>query len=285
MTTVAILSLGEMGTAVAKRLQGSGVHVVSCSAGRSAATARRGQEAGIACLPSLDDVVRQAEAIISLVTPFGATPLAHDVANAMEHTGCRPLFVDGNAIGPSTALDIAGIIGPMFVDGCIIGTARELAGHATFYLSGQRAREAAEIIEPAVRTEILGDQASQASGFKILYAGLTKGMSALGAELLLAADRLGLFEQIFAKYQADHPGVATFFQHTLPGLPPRSARRSQEMHELASTLEGLGLTAYMAHGAEQALAMIAEQFTGDDGAAEWQRLLQPAVGEMATGVV
>jgi 3-hydroxyisobutyrate dehydrogenase-like beta-hydroxyacid dehydrogenase len=256
--------------------------VVTCVASRGPATQARAQEAGIELLPGLDDVVRQAGLVLSLVTPFGAAPLAGDLAAALGRTGARPLFVDGNSIGPGTAGDIAAVIeaaGGIFVDGCIIGAAANL-DRANFYLSGAQAEQAGAVLQAAVQTHIIGDRAGQASGFKILYAGLTKGMSALGYELLSGAQSLGLTDQLLTKYRSDHAGVAAFFERTLPELPPRATRRSQEMNELAATLEGLGLTAHVAHAAEQVLADIGSRYSGD-GKAAWQELMRPLVREKA----
>ena len=129
MSTIAVLSPGEMGTQVAKRLLRSGARVITCLAGRSPATATRAEEAGVECLPSLDDVVKQADLVISLVTPFATTPLAREVAAAMERTGRRVPYLEGNSISPSTACEIEGIItaaGGQFVDGGIVGGASEL---------------------------------------------------------------------------------------------------------------------------------------------------------------
>src|SRR5581483_10226566 len=185
MSTVAVLSPGEMGTQVALRLRElAGHRVVTCLAGRSERTRHGAEQAGVEVLASLDDTVREAELVVSLVTPHGAPAVARDVAEAIKRTGATSTLVDGNAIGPSTAASIAETIegaGGTVVDGAIIGSAMNL-GRATFCLCGPRAREVAAIIEPAVKTEILGDGQSQASGFKILYAGLTKGLSALGCE-------------------------------------------------------------------------------------------------------
>jgi 3-hydroxyisobutyrate dehydrogenase-like beta-hydroxyacid dehydrogenase len=279
---VAVLSPGEMGTQVAIRLRElAGARVVTCLAGRSPRSAQGAEQANIEVLPSLDEVLREAHLIISLVTPHGAPAVARAITAAMGRTGARPVLVDGNAIGPATAQEIASIItasGGSFVDGAIIGSAMNL-GRATFYLSGKRAIEVAALIEPAVKTEILGDGDSQASGFKILYAGLTKGISALGCELLTGADRLGLLEPMLAKWGKSLPDVTSFFAHNLPDLPPRAARRSQEMEELAATLEGLGLESSMARGAQRELASVAERFAENDE--QWQRMLRPLAQDKA----
>jgi len=186
----------------------------------------------------------------------------------MKRTGRRIPYLEGNSISPLTACEIEGIIaaaGGQFVDGGIVGGASEL-DKATFYLSGEGAAAVAPLIAPAVKPSIIGPRAGQASGLKILNAGLSKGLTALGIELLLCAEQLDLLPEIMARYQEGRSGVADFFQRILPDLPPKAQRRSEEMQELTDLMEELGLTAHTSHAAAQVLAMVAQRYA--DGK-EW----------------
>ncbi|HZT06436.1 MAG TPA: DUF1932 domain-containing protein [Chloroflexota bacterium] len=261
--TVAILSPGEMGTAFGRALQAGGHRVVTSLEGRSDVTRRRCEAAGFEVRASLDDIAREAELIVAIVPSLSALPLARRAGESIARSGSRPMYLDANSIGPHTARAIGAAIetaGGIFVDGSIIGAASELRERATVYLSGEHAADVAEILEPALETAVLGDEVGQASAFKVLYAGLTKGLSAIGIELLSGAAKLGLREPLLEKYRTSQPGIYRFFEHTLPGLPPRAARRSEEMVELSDTLEPLGLSANMAHGAEATLARLAERY-------------------------
>lgn len=261
--TIAVLSPGEMGSRVGQALRDAGARVVTCLAGRGLASARRAAEADLEVVSDLDEVVREAGLVISVVPPAAAEPLSANVAEAMRLAGVRPLYLDANAIGPETALRIASAIGQAggsFVDGAIIGPARDVRGRTRFYLSGAHAEEAAALLHPPLNVSVIGHEPGQASAFKVLYAGLTKGLSALGVELLAGAERLGLGELLLEKYHAEHPGVASFWEHNLPGLPPNARRRAQEMVELAETLQQLGLTAHMATAAQAVLESVAERY-------------------------
>jgi 3-hydroxyisobutyrate dehydrogenase-like beta-hydroxyacid dehydrogenase len=279
MATIAILSPGEMGSAVARRLRRQGNRVLTCVAERSEATVRRASEAGLECQPSLADVVRSSELIISLVTPSGAAPLAGRVAASVKRTGAQPLYVDGNSISPSTAKAIGAIItgaGAEFVDGGIIGGANDL-DKATFHFSGARAAEVARIVDPAVHASVVGPEIGQASGLKILNAGLSKGLAALGVELLLCAQQLGLVPPIMERYREGRACVARFWEGNLPGLPPRAKRRAEEMQELTELMQELGLTAHTSLAAEQVLAMVAERYSTGQGKHTWYELMN-AIG-------
>lgn len=260
---IAVLSPGEMGSQVGRLLREAGNDVVTVTAGRSERSRRRAPEAGMRDLPDLDELASVAELIICVVPSLSAEPLARSVAAAVARAGTHPLYVDANSIGPDTARRIAQAVeeaGGRFVDGSIIGSASVLGSRATVYLSGAAASEVAEWIDPPLHTEVIGPDAGQASAFKVLYAGLTKGLSALGVELLAGAERFGLYQPLLAKYEESLPSVAKFFHSTLPGLPERARRRSEEMVELAETLERLGGTANMARAAQATLAELAERY-------------------------
>ena len=263
-----------MGSQFGRVLGGSGARMITRVAGRSPTTAARAAEAGFELLPDLEAVVREASLVICIVPSLSALPVAESVAAAMDRAGARPTYMDANSIAPHTARAISEAIegaGGRYVDGSIIGTADALNRHATVYLSGPLAEEVAETLHP-LRTEILGDQPDQASGFKVLYAGLTKGMSALGMELLAGAEALGLRDKLMAKYHSAHPSVANFFESTLPGLPPRAGRRAEEMAELADALDALGYTSHTARAARTVLDNVAAGYRADGGAANEEDL-------------
>lgn len=267
--TVAVLSPGEMGSRLGQLLREAGFPILTTCAGRSEGSLGRAQAAGFEVLPEIDDVVRRADLVISVVPSLSALPLAQRVAEAMDRQHRRLLFFDVNSIGPETAKRIGEAIekvGGEFVDGSIIGNAEGLPGGGVFYLSGAWAGVMAGHLNELFQTCILGGEAGQASAFKVLYAGLTKSMASLGFELLAGAERLGLREALLEKYRTGHPGVWQFFHHSLPGYPSRSGRRSEEMVELAEALEGLGLSANMAHGSQQTLAQVAARYKRDGGA-------------------
>ncbi len=199
METVAILSTGEMGHSVASVLGSHGLRVVTCLAGRSARTVGLAKKAGALNLSTLEEVAAQSDLVISIVVPSAARPLAEALSLAIAETRKPVLFADANAISPMTAKAIEGIIteaGGRFADVCIIGTAAKVGRGTTFYASGAWAADFAELGKFGLQIEILGDRPGQASAFKIVYAGLTKGVSSLLVESLLLAHSLGILEPI-----------------------------------------------------------------------------------------
>jgi 3-hydroxyisobutyrate dehydrogenase-like beta-hydroxyacid dehydrogenase len=284
-STVAVLSAGEMGSRVGRILREDGGHrVLTWIEGRGEATRRRAESAGLECLPSLDDVVCQAQLVVSVVPPSAAEPLARSVADAVRRVGTAPLYLDANSIGPSTAVAIGRAVeasGGVFVDGAIIGGATGLPARGLFVLSGADAPRVSDLLQPALKTQILGSDPGQASAFKVLYAGLTKGLSALGVELLAAAQRVGLADALLQRYGVDHASVVDFWVHTLPGLPRRAWRRAQEMEELQALMGELGLGSHMAAAARATLDDLAAR-QGTDGPPDWDDL-RGLMGWLAAG--
>ncbi|MFI5269379.1 MAG: DUF1932 domain-containing protein, partial [Chloroflexota bacterium] len=242
--TIGVLSPGEMGSSGGRVLAEGGKRVLTCLEGRGPGSAERARQAGFSCSPSLTALAGQADVIVSVVPPAAAEAVAQAVAAALQG-GSRPIYVDANSIGPETAERIGRTVtaaGADFVDGCIIGGARDLRGRSRFYLSGSSAAVAAQLLEP-LNVSILGGRPGQASAFKVLYAGVTKGLSAMGMELLAGAERLNVSAELMDKLRLDWPNVANFWSRNLPELAPRAKRRAQEMAELADTLEQLGIAA------------------------------------------
>lgn len=257
--TVAILSTGEMGHSVASVLKKHGLNVVTCLTGRSERTAKLAAKAGVADLPTLTEVVAVSDIIFSIVVPYGAKPLAQDIAAVIAATKKPVLFVDANAISAATAASIEGIIagvGGRFVDACIIGGASKVGKTTTLFVSGKFAADFMELNKFGLKVSILGDRAGQASAFKIVYAGLTKGIASLMLEQLLVAHGLGILEKISEQYRAKFPDIMQTVEETFPGIPFRAARRSEEMAELCNTIEGAGMTPVMAAASQRMLASV-----------------------------
>ncbi|MEM9141325.1 MAG: NAD(P)-binding domain-containing protein, partial [Pseudomonadota bacterium] len=107
MTTIAILMPGDMGHGVGQALIAEGHRVISCLAGRSEHTRGLAARAGIEDTGDLAATVTQADVILSILPPDRALPLALDVAAALAPTQARPVYVDCNAVSPTTAEKVA----------------------------------------------------------------------------------------------------------------------------------------------------------------------------------
>ena len=149
---VAVIGTGDMGSAVGKALVRAGYRVVTAGVGRSELSRRLAAAAGIEDLGSLEQAVRGAGLVLSIVPPATATSFAADVARALATAATRPTFVDCNAVAPATVLAIERTIGPTraaFADCGIRAQARLRNRCLVQVLGGESRPPALDLLVPA----------------------------------------------------------------------------------------------------------------------------------------
>ena len=263
---IGIMSIGEMGFHWAKLLKGHGVEVLTYDRDRGEVSRKRGENAGVKSVESMVELVRESELIVSIVVPSAATRVAGKIAEAVKASRRSDLlFLDANAISPMTADEIATILKPAsvnFIDGCIIGSAARMGKGTIVYVSGAAASRLRELETFNIPIKVLGPNTNQASAFKVVYAGLTKGLQGLFCELFMGARRFGLLEEIRAQYEESFPGLIDKVSGSIVGLQIHAGRRAEEMDELKRTFNHHGLNSFMAPAAQQVLEAIAALDTG-----------------------
>ena len=259
---IGIMSIGEMGYHWAKLLKARGAEVLTYDRDRSPVTQRRAENAGVKATDSLAELCSRADLIISIVVPSAAINVAAEIAKAAAEAKRKGLiYFDANAISPMTAETINSVLsesGVNFVDGCIIGSAAKMDKGSVVYASGPEAPRILELGGYGLRVQVLGTGMSQASGFKVVYAGLTKGLQGLFVELLMGAKRFGLLDEIVKRYDESFPGLLEKISSSIVGLRVHAARRAEEMDELQRTYGHYGMQALMAPAIQNVLAGIAE---------------------------
>jgi 3-hydroxyisobutyrate dehydrogenase-like beta-hydroxyacid dehydrogenase len=238
--TLAILHPGAMGSEVGACLRERGHRVLWASEGRSAATVKRAQAAGLEDAGTLDRLAAQAEIIFSICPPHGAVELARAVAA----TGYRGVFVDANAVSVDTVLEIEAIVtqaGMRFVDGGIIGTAPRKAGNARIYFSGAQAADVAALLAGSTLGAIaLDGPAGQASALKVCYAAWSKGSTALLAGIRALARHGGVEDALMAEWGVSAPYAASRSEDAAKKAE-KAWRWVGEMQEIAASFEKAGL--------------------------------------------
>jgi 3-hydroxyisobutyrate dehydrogenase-like beta-hydroxyacid dehydrogenase len=232
---IGILSIGEMGYNWAKILTGRGVKVLTYAKDRSETTRQRAEKIGVECVPSLASLVKDADQIGKILQPSG---------------------VD-------------------FVDGCIIGSASKMDKGAVVYVSGPKAPMIQELEAYGFSVKVLGPAVAQASAFKVVYAGLTKGLQGLFVELLMGARAFGLLDEILKRYEESFPGLLDKVTSSIVGLRIHAGRRAEEMDELKRTFNHHGMKSFMAPAAQkvlQAIAALDISKPSDSGAREGELL-------------
>ena len=251
MKTVGILSPGDMGHTVGERLRSHGLRVIAHLKDRSARTRGLAEKAGIEEVSSYEALVEEADVVLCILVPAEAAAAAKRVADALRSTGADLLYADCNAVAPQTAIEIGETItsaGGRFVDASIIGPPPRREGATRFYASGVHAGELAKLEGYGLAVPVISDRIGDASAIKMCYAGLTKGLTALCTNLLVAAEALGIRDALFDEYDLSQSAMLQRMQG-LAGMPPKSRRWVGEMEEIAATMASVGMSPKFHEGA------------------------------------
>jgi len=237
-TTIAIVAPGAMGSAVARRLNEHGARVLTSLAGRSAATMQRASAAGM--IAASDAEIVHADILLSIVPPGEATALAQRLAAAVANEGTKPIIVDCNAVNVATVENVAAIVagsGARFVDGGIIGLPPKpgIKG-PRFYVCGEHAGALAALRDLGLDLRLVDGPIGSASALKMSYAGINKGLTALGAAMALAATRAGAAEAVRDELAESQPQTLARLATALPDMIPKAYRWVAEMREIAGFL-------------------------------------------------
>lgn len=266
--TVGLLSPGDMGHSIGNVLRHGGLRVITCLRGRSPRSSTLAREAGIEDVGDDEALVRQADVLLSVLPPDQALAIAHRVAAAVQAGGADLLFADCNAISPATACRVAEVVaavGVRTVDVGIIGNPPEPGPPKTrLYASGKHAHEFAELNSHGLDVRVMGERIGQASGIKMCYASLTKGLNALATELLTAGRLLDIEAPLLTELESSQPQLLGWIQRQVPSMPPKAYRWVGEMLEIAATFGELGLTSRILEGAADMFALVEQTPLGDE---------------------
>ena len=233
--TVALIAPGSMGAAVARRLTEHKVVVLTSLAGRSAASVKRASEAG---MRGVDDRnLAETDYLLSIVPPGDALGLAKRLAGVLTAANKKPIYVECNAVNPQTVTQIAEVIaatGCSFVGAGIIGPPPKPGTTNTkFYASGPQAPEFAKLNDYGLVVRVLTGPLTAASALKMSYAGITKGFTALGATMILAATRGGSAQALQAELAESQPALLGYLNRQVPSMYAKAYRWVAELDEIA----------------------------------------------------
>jgi len=235
--TVAVIAMGEMGSGVARRLHERGATVLTSLAGRSAASAARAQKAGAVAVATDDELVAQAEFILSIVPPGDAVALAQRLAPAIKKAGRKTIYVDCNAVSPQTAERIGDVLkdtGCIYVDAGIVGPPPGASSRTIFYASGPGAKDFERLAACGLSIRLMEGPNGAASAMKLSYAGITKGCTAIASAMMLGATRAGTAESLLQELSESQPMLLGWMRNFVSRMPPKAYRWVAEMEEIAA---------------------------------------------------
>jgi L-threonate 2-dehydrogenase len=233
---VAVIAPGAMGAAVAARLVENGATVLTSLSGRSNESAARAEAAGMRA--ASEEEIAGADFFLSIVPPGEAVALAQRFAPRLRESNRKPTYIDCNAVNPQTVADVADTVakaGCAFVDSGIIGAPpRPGSAGPRFYVSGPDASRSAPLKNHGLDIRVMNGAIGEASALKMSYGGLTKGLTGLGAALVLAAGRAGVEDALRAELAASQPALLAYLSRSVPEMFVKAYRFVDEMDEVAA---------------------------------------------------
>lgn len=270
---VTLIAPGNMGASLGACLTANGIEVRTSLEGRSAATIERARLAGMIGVD--DDALYDVDIVLSVLPPSQAMALVERMSERLGSMEKPPLFVDCNAVSSQSARQMAVVMskaGAPFVDGGIIGgTARAGYDGPKLYVSGERAGEIAALNDYGLFIPVLDGPVGAASALKMSYAGITKGLTAIGTSMVLAAERAGVGEALHKELADTQSQLLARFSRNLPGMFSKARRWAPEMQEISEFVSERAGEELVYQGFSALYERIADDFEGDNKETETLR--------------
>jgi 3-hydroxyisobutyrate dehydrogenase-like beta-hydroxyacid dehydrogenase len=233
---IAVIAPGMMGSGVARRLHERGADVAVTLAGRGPASAARA--AGLKQMDSEAALAGWADAVLSILPPGEALALARRLAPVLSPRGAAVIFADCNAVSPETARAVADALpGVAFADiGIIGGPPKGDDPGPRLYASGDAARALLPLRERGIDLRPIEGGVGAASALKMSYAGITKGLTALGSAMALGAARAGAADALRDELAASQPELLRYLRRSVPDMFGKAYRWVAEMEEISAFL-------------------------------------------------
>ena len=240
---------------------GEAGHTFASSAGWEGRAAAFDIDAARRAVMESDGVVPCADAaaalesaglVLSLVTADAALKAARDAAPVLRQGA---LFCDMNSVAPGTKRAAAEAVhgaGGRYVDVAVLAPVNPARLRVPLLLAGPAADEAAAALAAAgfANLRVVGEQVGRASAIKMIRSVMVKGVEALTAEMMIAAEAAGVTDEVLASLDASDRSDpwAARAAYNVERMTTHGLRRAAEMEEVARTLAELGVEPAMTSG-------------------------------------
>lgn len=250
MTTVAVLGLGEAGSAFVADLLTAGATVRTYDPHVGA------PPGSIACA-SEAAAVEGADLVISVNS---ATDSVDAARNALGGLSAGTIWADVNTSSPARKREIFSMLDShcLFADVSLMSTVPGLGIRVPMVAAGPGAARAARLLNAVgASVEVVDGEVGDAATRKLLRSVFYKGLGAAVLESLAAARAAGLEEQTRAEImrELDRASAATL-DRLVEGSHRHAVRRSHEMAAAAEMLDDLGVPGRVARASRDWLEEI-----------------------------
>ncbi|KQX23237.1 MULTISPECIES: NAD(P)-dependent oxidoreductase [unclassified Sphingomonas] len=189
------------------------------------------------------------DAVLSLVTADQSLAAARTAAPLLKPGA---IWFDMNSVAPDTkrqAADAIEAAGGRHVDVAVMAPVHPRRLGTPLLVAGKYARAGADALRAMgfVNVRIVGGDTGAASAIKMIRSVMVKGIEALTAECLIAADAAGVTADVLASLDVGAPeaGWEARADYNLDRMLVHGRRRAAEMEEVVRTIEALGTGAAM----------------------------------------
>ncbi len=247
--TIALIGFGEAGSTFAKA---AGWEAVALAFDINPARRAVMEEAGVVACATAECALSDADIVLCLVTADSALPAAQDCAGLLKPGA---VWCDMNSVAPDTKREAARAIaaaGGRYVDVAVLAPVNPARMNVPLLLSGEHAGEAEAMLRAAgfAKTRVVGDDIGRASAIKMIRSIMVKGIEALTAEMMLAATRADVVDEVLSSLDASEKNDSWFVraEYNVERMTTHGLRRAAEMEESAKTLIGLDIEPLMTSG-------------------------------------
>lgn len=198
------------------------------------------------------DAIAGAALILATVTADRALEAAERTARGIAPGA---LYCDMNSVAPATKRAAAAAIeraGGRYVDVAVMAPVHPARRRAPLLIAGPHAGPARDALAGIgfANVATIAGPVGAAAAVKMIRSVLVKGLEALTAECVIAADAAGVLDAVIASLNASTPGDdwRRRADYNLDRMMIHGLRRAAEMEEAVSTLEGLDCAAAMSRG-------------------------------------
>ena len=258
---IGFMTPGDMGQAVAMQLKNKGFTVCTALEKRSERSRKMAAEVGLTDLGSIARMTAECDLVMSVMNPGAALEFAREAAAAIRAQTHKPVFIDCNAVAPDTMRDIEAALksaGARCLDGGLIGPPPRGKAKVNLYVSGPGAGDMAQLENEQLRVHVMSEKLGDASAVKMCYGAFNKGTQGLMLETLMAAQRLGVYDELEKQLLSSRAEAYNGLLNALPLLPSKAYRWVPEMLEIARTFEGVGMTPRIFQGEADMFELVAD---------------------------
>lgn len=248
-STLALIGFGEAGSTFARA---AGWEAEARAFDINPARAAVMADLGVAGCTGRADALAGAALVLSLVTADSAVAAARECAPFLAPGA---VWCDMNSVAPETKREAAAVIeaaGGRYVDVAVLSPVEPARLAAPLLLAGAAAEDAEALLRAAGFTNVrcVGAEVGRASAIKMIRSVMVKGIEALTAEMMLAAEAAGVTGEVLASLDASEKARpwAEKAEYNIERMTTHGLRRAAEMEESAKTLRSLGVEPVMTEG-------------------------------------